>query len=67
MNERTSDEADFQPTRHDTFALIGTRCSREVAWRPNRSTERVGYFCAHSQKESFFTKTWRPSEIELVK
>jgi hypothetical protein len=24
INERTSGEADFQPTRHDTFALIGT-------------------------------------------
>ncbi len=33
MNERTSDEADFQPTRHYTFALIGTRRRREVAWR----------------------------------
>jgi hypothetical protein len=33
MNERTSDEADFQPTRHDTFALIGTRHRGEVDWR----------------------------------
>jgi hypothetical protein len=40
MNERTSDEADFQPTRHDTFALIGTRRRREVVLRQDLAPDR---------------------------